>query len=131
MKYQISPSQHQKLQNIILNMIEDIMPENVNVEYYTYDATYDDINEVEDINEIDSVGFYDADDYNSLFKIKLKNYFDTSVNHLAPELETEYDIRDKLNGLFGEGRWHEQMKKWIKYNYPEVTSLYDEIKTVS
>jgi len=46
-------------------------------------------------------------------------------------LVMEYYIEDKLNGLFGEGRWHEQMKKWIEYNHPDVKSLYDEIKSVS
>ena len=29
MKYQLSPSQHQKIKNMIYNVIEDIMPENV------------------------------------------------------------------------------------------------------
>ena len=33
MKYQLSPSQHQKIKNMIYNVIEDIMPENVNVEF--------------------------------------------------------------------------------------------------
>jgi hypothetical protein len=129
MKYQITESQNQKLQNLMLNMIEDILPEHVNVEFETLTDTYDDINEVEDIDEIESVNFYDAEDYNRLFKITLKNHLDFNNEH-TPELEMEYEIEDKLNGLFGKKRWHEQMKKWIKYNHPDVASLYDEIKSV-
>ena len=130
MKYQISPSQNQKLQNLILNMIEEIMPEDINVEFNTRSETYDDINEVEDINEIEDVNFYDAEDYNRLFIIRLKNLLDFENEH-TPELVMEYYIEDKLNGLFGKKRWHEQMKKWIEYNQPDVKSLYDEIKSVS
>jgi hypothetical protein len=130
MKYQISPSQNQKLQNLMLSMIEDIMPENVNVEFDTRNETYDDINEVEDINEIEDVNFYDAEDYNRLFIIRLKNLLDFENEH-TPELVMEYYIEDKLNGLFGKKRWHEQMKKWIEYNHPDVKSLYDKIKSVS
>ena len=37
---------------------------------------------------------------------------------------------EKLDGFFGEGRWHEQLIKWIENNHPEVTTLYDKIKSV-
>lgn len=113
----------------MLSMIEDIMPENVIVEFDTRNETYDDINDIEDLEEIEDVNFYD-DDYNRLFKITLINLLDFENEH-TPELEMEYEIEDKLNGLFGKKRWHEQMKKWIEYNHPDVKSLYDEIKSVS
>ena len=114
----------------MLSMIEEIMPENVDVEFETHNETYDDINDIEDLDEIEDVNFYDAEDHNRLFKITLKNYLDFENEH-TPELEIEYEIEDKLNGLFGKKRWHEQMKKWIEYNHPDVKSLYDEIKSVS
>lgn len=130
MKYQISPSQHQKIQNMIYNLIEDIMPEDINVEFNTRSENYNDINEVEYPNEIEYVFFHDAEDYSTLFQIRLKNILDFENEH-TPELVMGYEIEDKLNGLFGKKRWHEQMKKWIEYNYPDVKSLYDEIKEVS
>lgn len=113
----------------MLSMIEDIMPEDINVEFITRNETYDDINDIEDLEEIEDVNFYD-DDYNRLFKIILINLLDFE-NEYTPELEMEYEIEDKLNGLFGKKRWHEPMKKWIEYNHPDVKSLYDEIKSVS
>ena len=58
MKYQLSPSQHQKIKNMIYNVIEDIMPENVNVEFIDGFDDYDDLNDVPDINQIDSISFY-------------------------------------------------------------------------
>ena len=130
MKYQLRPSHYQKIQNMIFNVIEDIMPEDIDVEFNTRSETYDDINEVEDINEIEDVNFYGAEDSNRLFQIRLKNLLDFE-NEYTPELEMEYEIEDKLNGLFGKKRWHEQMKKWIDYNHPDVKSLYHEIKSVS
>ena len=114
----------------MLSMIEEIMPEDMIVEFNTRRETYDNINDIDDLNEIQSVAFYDAEDYNRLFKITLINYLDFENEH-TPELEMEYEIEDKLNGLFGKKRWHEQMKKWIEYNHPDVKSLYDEIKSVS
>lgn len=113
----------------MLNMIEEIMPEDIKVEFNTRNENYYDINDIEDLDEIEDVNFYD-DDYNILFIIRLKNILDFENEH-TPELVMEYYIEDKLNGLFGEGRWHEQMKKWIEYNHPDVKSLYDEIKSVS
>ena len=89
MKYQLSPSQYQKIQNMIYNVIEDIMPEDIDVEFNTRSETYDDINEVEDINEIEDVNFYDAEDSNRLFQIRLKNLLDFE-NEYTPELEMEY-----------------------------------------
>ena len=48
----------------------------------------------------------------------------------APKIVVEYSIEEKLDGFFGEGRWHEQLIKWIENNHPEVTTLYDKIKSV-
>lgn len=111
-------------------MIEEILPEDINVEFQTRSENYNDINEVEDPNEIEYVFFHDAEDYGTLFQIKLKDYYDIE-NENTPELQMASDIEIKLNNLFGKKRWHEQMKKWIEYNYPDVKSLYDEIKEVS
>jgi hypothetical protein len=127
MKYQLSPSQYQKIQNMIYNVIEDIMPEYVNVEYIDGFDDYNDLNEVPDINQIDSVSFYDAESYEMLFKIRIKNLYNDDT---GPKIVVEYFIQEKLDGLFGEGRWHEQLIKWIENNHPEVTTLYDKIKSV-
>ena len=127
MKYQLSAHQYQKLQNMIYNVIEDIMPEYVNVEYIDGFDDYDDLNEVPDINQIDSVSFYDAESYEILFKICIRGLYNDDT---GPKIVVEYFIQEKLDGLFGEGRWHEQLIKWIEYNHPEVTTLYDKIKSV-
>jgi hypothetical protein len=125
MKFQLSAHQYQKLQNMIYNVIEDIMPEHINVEYV--DGYYhSDLNDVDDINEIDSVLFYDAESYENLFKIRIRHHYDDTV----PKIFIEDFIKEKLDSLFGEGRWHEQLIKWIEYNHPEVTTLYDKIKSV-
>jgi hypothetical protein len=128
MKFQLSAHQYQKLQNMIYNVIEDIMPEYVNVEFIDGFDDYDDLNEVPDINQIDSVSFYDAESYEILFKIRIKNIYKGDDD--APIVDVEYFIEEKLDALFGEGRWHEQLIKWIEYNHPEVTTLYDKIKSV-
>ena len=128
MKYQLSPSQHQKIKNMIYNVIEDIMPEHVNVEYIDGFDDYDDLNDVPDINQIDSVSFYDAESYEMLFKIRIRNH--PYRNETVPKIVVEYSIEEKLDGFFGEGRWHEQLIKWIENNHPEVTTLYDKIKSV-
>ena len=127
MKYQLSPSQHQKIKNMIYNVIEDIMPEHVNVEYIDGFDDYDDLNDVPDINQIDSVSFYDAESYEMLFKIRIRNLYKDDT---GPKIVVEYFIQEKLDGFFGEGRWHEQLIKWIENNHPEVTTLYDKIKSV-
>ena len=127
MKYQLSPSQHQKIKNMIYNVIEDIMPEHVNVEYIDGFDDYDDLNDVPDINQIDSVSFYDAESYEMLFKIGIRNLYKDDT---GPKIVVEYFIQEKLDGFFGEGRWHEQLIKWIENNHPEVTTLYDKIKSV-
>jgi hypothetical protein len=127
MKFQLSAHQYQKLQNMIYNVIEDIMPEHVNVEYIDGFDDYDDLNEVPDINQIDSVSFYDAESYEILFKIRIRSLYNDDT---GPKIVVEYFIQEKLDGLFGEGRWHEQLIKWIEYNHPEVTTLYDKIKFV-
>ena len=127
MKYQLSPSQHQKIKNMIYNVIEDIMPEHVNVEFIDGFDDYDDLNDVPDINQIDSVSFYDAESYEMLFKIRIRNPY---RNGIVPIIIVEYFIQEKLDGFFGEGRWHEQLIKWIENNHPEVTTLYDKIKSV-
>jgi hypothetical protein len=127
MKYQLSPSQYQKIQNMIYNVIEDIMPEHVNVEYIDGFDDYDDLAEVPDVNQIDSVSFYDAESYEILFKIRIRSLYNDDT---GPKIVVEYFIQEKLDGLFGEGRWHEQLIKWIEYNHPEVTTLYDKIKSV-
>ena len=127
MKYQLSPSQYQKIQNMIYNVIEDIMPEHVNVEYIDGFDDYNDLNEVPDVNEIDSVSFYDAESYDMLFKIGIRNLYKDDT---GPKIVVEYFIQEKLDGFFGEGRWHEQLIKWIENNHPEVTTLYDKIKSV-
>jgi len=111
MKYQLSGHQYQKLQNMIYNVIEDIMPEYVNVEYI----------------DGDSVSFYDTESYEILFKIRIRGLYNDDT---GPKIVVEYFIQEKLDGLFGEGRWHEQLIKWIEYNHPEVTTLYDKIKSV-
>ena len=128
MKFQLSPSQYQKLQNMIYNVIEDIMPEHINVEYVDGFDDYDDLNEVPDINQIDSVSFYDAESYEILFKIRIRSLYNDDT---GPKIVVEYFIQEKLDGLFGEGRWHEQLIKWIENNHPEVTTLYDKIKSVN
>lgn len=128
MKYQLSPSQYQKIQNMIYNVIEDIMPEHVNVEFIDGFDDYDDLNDVPDINQIDSVSFYDAESYEILFKIGIRNLYEGDDE--APKIVVEYFIQEKLDGFFGEGRWHEQLIKWIENNHPEVTTLYDKIKSV-
>ena len=128
MKYQLSPSQYQKLQNMIYNVIEDIMPEHINVEYVDGFDDYDDLNEVPDINQIDSVSFYDAESYEILFKIRIRSLYNDDT---GPKIVVEYFIQEKLDALFGEGRWHEQLIKWIENNHPEVTTLYDKIKSVN
>jgi hypothetical protein len=128
MKFQLSPSQYQKIQNMIYNVIEDIMPEYVNVEFIDGFDDYDDLDEVPDVNQIDSVSFYDAESYEMLFKIRIKNLYKGDDD--APIVDVEYFIEEKLDGLFGEGRWHEQLIKWIENNHPEVTTLYDKIKSV-
>lgn len=127
MKYQLSPSQYQKIRNMIYNVIEDIMPEHVNVEYIDGFDDYDDLNDVPDINQIDSISFYDAESYEMLFKIRIRNPY---RNETVPTIVVEYFIQEKLDGFFGEGRWHEQLIKWIENNHPEVTTLYDKIKSV-
>jgi hypothetical protein len=127
MKFQLSAHQYQKLQNMIYNVIEDIMPEYVNVEFIDGFDDYDDLNEVPDINQIDSVSFYDAESYEILFKIRIRSLYN---NDTGPKIVVEYFIQEKLDALFGEGRWHEQLIKWIEYNHPEVTTLYDKIKSV-
>lgn len=127
MKYQLSPSQHQKIQNMIYNVIEDIMPEHINVEYIDGFDDYDDLNDVPDINQIDSISFYEAESYEILFKIGIRNLYKDDT---GPKIVVEYFIEEKLDGFFGEGRWHEQLIKWIEYNHPEVTTLYDKIKSV-
>ena len=128
MKYQLSPSQYQKIQNMIYNVIEDIMPEYVNVEFIDGFDEYDDLNEVPDVNEIDSVSFYDEESYEMLFKIRIRNLYEGDDD--TPIVVVEYFIQEKLDGFFGEGRWHEQLIKWIENNHPEVTTLYDKIKSV-
>jgi hypothetical protein len=128
MKYKLTPHQYQKLQNMIYNVIEDMMPEYVNVEYIDGFDDYDDLNEVPDINQIDSVSFYDAESYEMLFKIRIKNIYKGDDD--APIVDVEYFIEEILDALFGEGRWHEQLIKWIENNHPEVTTLYDKIKSV-
>jgi hypothetical protein len=127
MKFQLSAHQYQKLQNMIYNVIEDIMPEYVNVEYIDGFDDYDDLAEVPDINQIDSVSFYDAESYEILFKIRIRSLYNDDT---GPKIVVEYFIQEKLDGLFGEGRWHEQLIKWIENNHPEVTTLYDKIKSV-
>jgi hypothetical protein len=127
MKYQLSPHQYQKLQNMIYNFIEDIMPEYVNVEFIDGFDDYDDLEDVPDVNQIDSVSFYDAESYEMLFKIRIRNPY---RGRTVPMIVVEYFIQEKLDGLFGEGRWHEQLIKWIENNHPEVTTLYDKIKSV-
>jgi hypothetical protein len=127
MKFQLSAHQYQKLQNMIYNVIEDIMPEHVNVEFIDGFDDYDDLNEVPDINQIDSVSFYDAESYEMLFKIRIRSLYNDDT---GPKIVVEYFIQEKLDGLFGEGRWHEQLIKWIENNHPEVTTLYDKIKSV-
>jgi len=127
MKYQLSAHQYQKLQNMIYNFIEDIMPEYVNVEFIDGFDDYDDLAEVPDINQIDSVSFYDAESYEMLFKIRIRSLYNDDT---GPKIVVEYFIQEKLDGLFGEGRWHEQLIKWIENNHPEVTTLYDKIKSV-
>jgi hypothetical protein len=127
MKFQLSAHQYQKLQNMIYNVIEDIMTEYVNVEYIDCFDDYDDLNEVPDINQIDSVSFYDAESYEILFKIRIRSLYNDDT---GPKIIVEYFIQEKLDALFGEGRWHEQLIKWIEYNHPEVTTLYDKIKSV-
>jgi predicted AlkP superfamily pyrophosphatase or phosphodiesterase len=127
MKYKLTPHQYQKLQNMIYNVIEDIMPEHINVEYVDGFDDYDDLNEVPDINQIDSVSFYDDESYEILFKIRIRSLYNDDT---GPKIVVEYFIQEKLDALFGEGRWHEQLIKWIEYNHPEVTTLYDKIKSV-
>jgi len=127
MKFQLTAHQYQKLQNMIYNVIEDIMPEYVNVEYIDGFDDYDDLAEVPDINQIDSVSFYDAESYEILFKIRIRSLYNDDT---GPKIVVEYFIQEKLDGLFGEGRWHEQLIKWIENNHPEVTTLYDKIKSV-
>ena len=127
MKFQLNAHQYQKLQNMIYNVIEDIMPEYVNVEFIDGFDDYNDLNEVPDINQIDSVSFYDAESYEILFKIRIRSLYNDDT---GPKIVVEYFIQEKLDGLFGEGRWHEQLIKWIEYNHPEVTTLYDKIKSV-
>jgi len=128
MKFQLNAHQYQKLQNMIYNVIEDIMPEYVNVEFIDGFDDYNDLNEVPDINQIDSVSFYDAESYEILFKIRIRSLYNDDT---GPKIVVEYFIQEKLDGLFGEGRWHEQLIKWIEYNHPEVTTLYDKIKSVN
>jgi len=128
MKFQLNAHQYQKLQNMIYNVIEDIMPEYVNVEFIDGFDDYDDLNEVPDINQIDSVSFYDTESYEILFKIRIRGLYNYDT---VPKIVVEYFIQEKLDGLFGEGRWHEQLIKWIENNHPEVTTLYDKIKSVN
>lgn len=127
MKYQLSAHQYQKIQNMIYNVIEDIMPEYVNVEFIDGFDDYNDLNEVPDINQIDSVSFYEAESYEILFKIRIRSLYNDDT---GPKIIVEYFIQEKLDALFGEGRWHEQLIKWIENNHPEVTTLYDKIKSV-
>jgi hypothetical protein len=127
MKYQLSAHQYQKLQNMIYNFIEDIMPEYVNVEFIDGFDDYDDLEDVPDVNQIDSVSFYDAESYEILFKIRIRSLYNDDN---CPKIVVEYFIQEKLDGLFGEGRWYEQLIKWIENNHPEVTTLYDKIKSV-
>jgi hypothetical protein len=108
-------------------MIEDIMPEYVNVEFIDGFDDYDDLDEVPDVNQIDSVSFYDEESYEMLFKIHIRNPY---MGGTVPMIVVEYFIQEKLDSLFGKGRWHEQLIKWIEYNHPEVATLYDKIKSV-
>jgi hypothetical protein len=63
----------------------------------------------------------------NVIKIRIRNPYKGGD---VPMIVVEYFIQEKLDGLFGEGRWHEQLIKWIENNHPEVTTLYDKIKSV-
>ena len=131
MKYKLTPHQYQKLQNHIYNMIEDIMPEHVNIYFHDAFDVYNDINEIVNFDGIDSINFLDLEDENVMV-LYLSGFFTTDEYKMkTPLLRVNRDLKDKFDGLFGKDKWHEQIVKWIRYNFPEVfESFAPEIKTI-
>ena len=131
MKYKLTPHQYQKLQNMIYNVIEDMMPEHVNIYFHDAFDVYNDINEIVNFDGIDSINFIDLEDEN-VMRLYLPGYFmDEKRNEKTPLLIVNQNLKGKFDGLFGKDKWHEQIVKWVRYNFPEVfESFVPEIKTV-
>jgi len=130
MKIVITESQSEKIYNIIYNYISDMMPsEDIVFEFMTDDELDDEIEWGEDYltNLTTHIGAY-SDDYNSLFRIYLENYFsDEKDKSKTPWLILEFKYSETLNGLF-QKYWHKPMIDWLKTNFREIEKI--NIKTI-
>jgi len=134
MKYIITENQNQKFFNMMYDYIEDLFPPGMGISYFD---DYDEVNFPENIKHIDSIVFYNNEDYDREMTIYLDNYF-TPVTYegrerikQSPILSIdEKSISRELDGMFGKKNWHEPFLKWFEHNYGHELPYDIKIKTI-
>lgn len=126
----ITENQSKKVYQIIYKYIDEMIPnEDVMLEFMTDNELDDEIDWDEDYltNLTTHIGAY-TDDYDSIFRIYLENYFsDEEEKSKTPLLILEFKYSDTLNGLFGI-HWHKPMADWLKSNFDQLKNI--DIKTI-
>ena len=99
MKFIITESQKEKIENSIYKYIDNLFPKEINYEFFDEDGN------VGAGQDYDSIDFMDSD-WDSLFRIYFENYFKNSRNfkgkHKFPYIELENEFLSKLDGYFGD-----------------------------
>ncbi len=111
--------------------IEDLFPTGMKVSYFD---DHEEVNFPEKISHIDSIVFYDDEDYDRQLTIYLENYWSRS-NYAGIEKSPilsidEPDIKNQLDGMFGKKNWREPFLKWFEYNYGHELPYGIKIKTI-
>lgn len=133
MKYIITENQNQKLFNMMYDYIEDLFPPGMGISYFD---DYDEVNFPENIKHIDSIVFYNNEDYDREMTIYLENYWmNTELGMIkkrqSPILSIdEKSISRELDGMFGKKNWHEPFLKWFEHNYGHELPYDIKIKTI-
>lgn len=127
MKYQISESQNAKLEKLMYNYIDKIIPKKIEFVYYGVSDISMSNKLTRDTTHI--TGFSDKDD-EVILRVYLTNYFNNVAlwRDSLPMIELELEFERLLNALFGKLKWHNSFLKWVNDNLPELAKL--DIKSV-
>ena len=129
MRVNITDSQQARIYNLIYDYIEDLMPEELRVEYSDPDEDGDLYHGDKRTNKTTAISVYQNDgDYSIMFRIYLPNYWNKRVDLIekSPLVSLYKPYSKELNSTFGP-LWHEPFKQWVIDNFPELSDI--DIKT--
>lgn len=117
-------AQKDRLDEIIYNYIDTLLPTELTFYYYGDDTSYADIT-----NDTTHISAEDEND-ETVLRVYLENYFDNKElwGDSLPMIELELTYDRSLTDMFGKTRWHDAFLKWVNHNFPELNKV--NIKSV-